>query len=55
MAGLKVSLACIVIVMIIMSSGVASGKARRLMEETRTIEEACVAGGCHSPLKAPLA
>ncbi|KAF8781150.1 hypothetical protein HU200_001127 [Digitaria exilis] len=33
--------------MIIMSSGVASGEARRLMEETRTIGEACAAGGCH--------
>ncbi|KAF8695159.1 hypothetical protein HU200_037770 [Digitaria exilis] len=51
MAGLKVSLACIVIVMIIMPSGVASREARRLMEETRTNEEACAAGGCHSPVK----
>ncbi|KAF8695148.1 hypothetical protein HU200_037759 [Digitaria exilis] len=48
MAGLKVSLACIVIVMIIMSIGMASGKARRLMEETRTTGEACAAGGCPS-------
>ncbi|KAF8781137.1 hypothetical protein HU200_001114 [Digitaria exilis] len=46
MAGLKLSLACIVIVMIIMSSGVVSGEARRLMEE-----EACTAGGCHSPIE----
>ncbi|CAN6196219.1 unnamed protein product [Urochloa humidicola] len=43
MAGLKVSWACLLIIMIIMASGAAS-------EETRTGGEAC-AGGCRTPMQ----
>nr|TKW33539.1 hypothetical protein SEVIR_2G243500v2 [Setaria viridis] len=51
MSGLNVSWACIVIAMLIMSSGAASGEARRLMtEEACTGGEAC-AGGCLPPVQ----
>jgi hypothetical protein len=52
MAGVKVSWACIVIAMLIMSSGAASGEARRLMvlEEARTGGEACP-GSCLPPVQ----
>ncbi|CAL5073920.1 unnamed protein product [Urochloa decumbens] len=52
MAGLKVSWACILIILIIMSGGgVPSGEARRLLEETHTGGEVYCAGGCRPPLQ----
>ncbi|RCV12017.1 hypothetical protein SETIT_2G234000v2 [Setaria italica] len=50
MAGLKSLCACILIFLIV-SSGAASGEARRLLAETRAGagEEAACAGGCRRP------
>ncbi|CAL5064001.1 unnamed protein product [Urochloa decumbens] len=53
MAGLKASCACILIFLIV-SSGAASGEARRLLAETTRAgeEAACVGAGCLRPLVA---
>ncbi|KAL6656155.1 hypothetical protein ACP70R_006981 [Stipagrostis hirtigluma subsp. patula] len=49
MADLKVSCACILIILIVLSSGAASGEARRLMAELSLGVKVCA--GCRSPVK----